>query len=181
MARDPSGDPLVREMRRIQPLAARLRDVADDEDALEALLEYERFPPKQVGSQPALYARTDHVSQRVVLSQTRRTVKPVIQWVNAYFSHEMHHDPGVQAAYEPLAARPHIDGVDLAEAELGVRLVGDVVDGSAGARWEAEADAIARVSRLVVGEGWPVSARDGGRWFTRRALFGHLPAAAWTD
>jgi ATP-dependent helicase/nuclease subunit A len=330
LARDPSGDPLAREVRRVQPLAVRMRDAGTDEDALEALLEYERRPPRSVGAQAAwtapatgkphpvkivkdtfkqatddinevlrehrsaaladlltelstfvlngaaarktrgvanfhdllvwarglvlhdahvrisaanrfrhilvdefqdtdplqaelicllaadtgqanitdwrelrlepgklfiigdpkqsiyrfrradiavyeaLYARADSESERMVLSQTRRTLAPIVDWVNTYFGCEMHHSPGVQAAYEPLAPRPQLDGVHLEDADVGVRVMGGVVERSAGERWEAEADAIAPVSRHVVREEWLVSARQGERWSVRPARYADI-------
>jgi ATP-dependent helicase/nuclease subunit A len=330
MARDPRSDPLAREVRRIQPLAVRMRDAAVDEDALEALLEYERRPPKSVGAQwawhapprgdthpvkiikdtfkqatdavnevlrehrsaaladlltelsaftlngaalrkargvatfhdllvwardlvlhdaqvrisaanrfrhilvdefqdtdplqaelicllaadtaqanitdwrelrlepgklfivgdpkqsiyrfrradiavyEALYARADSESETMVLSQTRRTLEPIVDWVNEFFGCEMHYSPGVQARYQPLAPRPPLDGVQLEDAWVGVRVMGEVVDGSAGQRWEAEAEAIARVSHQVVREGWLVSARQGERWFVRPARYSDI-------
>ncbi|MBV9359543.1 MAG: UvrD-helicase domain-containing protein [Chloroflexi bacterium] len=130
-----------------------------------------RFRRADIAVYEALYARTDGESERVVLSQTRRSIEPLVSWVNAYFGVEMRRAPGVQAGYERLAARPPLPGVEFDDLLAGVSVIGGVVEGTAGERWEQEADAIARTSRHVVQRRWQVSARDGEHWQVRPARF----------
>jgi ATP-dependent helicase/nuclease subunit A len=133
-----------------------------------------RFRRADIAVYEALYARADGESERLVLSQTRRAIEPLVAWVNRHFGHEMHRQPGVQADYVPLVARPPVPGVELDDGESGVRLVGGVVEGGAGERWEQEAEAIAQVSAQIVQAGWRVSARDGERWLGRPATFSDI-------
>jgi ATP-dependent exoDNAse (exonuclease V) beta subunit len=97
-----------------------------------------------------------------------------VAWVNAHFGHHMRRAPGVQAGYEPLAARPPLPGTEFNNEIAGVSVIGGVVEGTAGERWEQEAEAIARTARRVVRAGWAVSAREGERWHVRPATYSDI-------
>src|SRR5262249_39935577 len=89
-----------------------------------------RFRRADIAGYEALFVRTDGESERVVLSQTRRSIEPLVAWVNAHFGLHMQHARGVQASYEPLAARPPLPGAEFDDAVGGVCIIGGVVEGT---------------------------------------------------
>jgi len=105
------------------------------------------------------------------LVQTFRSVAPVVDWVNNYFSVEMQPDAGVQATYSRLEPRPALDGLTVDDTATGVRTVGGPDDNKAGDRWTVEARAIARIARKAVIDEWPITEQIDGSWRVRPAEF----------
>ena len=76
------------------------------------------------------------------LSTNFRTVEPIINWVNEFFSARMPDEvPGMQPRYERLEAHRRVDG----SVDHRPVLLGGVVDSAAGEARELEAEAVARV------------------------------------
>jgi ATP-dependent exoDNAse (exonuclease V) beta subunit len=133
-----------------------------------------RFRRADIAIYDALYARTGDGAEKVVLRQTRRSVAPVVDWVNHHFGSEMQHAPGVQASYEPLVPRPALDGLAFDEAGCGVHQIGGPMPGKSPERWAQEADEVARLAHHIVDQGWQVTERGGDGWRARPVAYGDI-------
>ncbi|HEY1295134.1 MAG TPA: UvrD-helicase domain-containing protein, partial [Chloroflexota bacterium] len=129
-----------------------------------------RFRRADIGIYQQVYDRLDTDSDRVVLSQSFRSPEPLVDWFNHHFARDMPYVHRTQPAYTPLDPRPRAGVVAPTESDFGVRYFGGRIDG-AGERWQAEAQAVARMVGGVVqgGNGWRVS--DRGTNTTRTARF----------
>jgi ATP-dependent helicase/nuclease subunit A len=121
-----------------------------------------RFRRADIAMYDAIYERFADAAERLSLVQNFRSVAPVIRWVNHHFTVDMDGERGVQARYTELHPRPGGE-TTLADADCGVRLLGGFVDGKAAMRAREEADAIARLVRRMVAEGWPVLDPESGQ------------------
>ncbi|HEV7665653.1 MAG TPA: UvrD-helicase domain-containing protein, partial [Chloroflexota bacterium] len=131
-----------------------------------------RFRRAEVAVYQRVYSAAGQTgADTAVLSQTFRSVAPLVDWVNDYFGSEMRAEPGVQAAYARLAPRPPLDGVVVDEHATRVRLMGGPDNNKAGDRWTAEAVALARVARKAVHEQWPITEQIDGVWQIRPARY----------
>jgi ATP-dependent exoDNAse (exonuclease V) beta subunit len=131
-----------------------------------------RFRRADIGVYQHVYELLENASNRVVLSQSFRSPEPLVDWFNHHFARDMQYIHGAQPAYTPLDPRPGT-AAPPAENDFGVRCFGTRID-AAGERWQAEAEAVARMADRIVrgGSGWRVS--DRGSAGTRVARFSDI-------
>jgi len=98
-----------------------------------------------------------------------RTVSPIVDWVNALFSHEMPTEvPGAQPKYQPLMASRSLADPEQTASHVPVLLGGPHSDPKikAGELRSVEADDVVGVVRAIVAdpESWPVQDKSNGEW-----------------
>jgi ATP-dependent helicase/nuclease subunit A len=136
--------------RNLRPEPGRLFVVGDPKQSIY------RFRRADIGIYEDVRAALGFGSQVVALTQNFRSVGPLLDWVNHHLGSEMKARPGVQPEYRKLHPRPeaaHGEGVP----RRGAYRLGGLVEGKAGERWRAEANAVAKLARQIVDEGWLVT------------------------
>ena len=105
----------------------------------------------------------------LTLTENRRSQKPVLDWVNAVFSHIMTEETGLQAEYVPLQLNPGLQRDDL---ESSVQVFGEPMDLSADALRRLQARHVASIIVDSAAEGSPHRLRvyDKERRYTRQAV-----------
>ncbi|HVA23129.1 MAG TPA: UvrD-helicase domain-containing protein, partial [Chloroflexota bacterium] len=139
--------------RQLRPWPGRLFVVGDPKQSIY------RFRRADIGIYEDVRLALGDGGEMVALTQSFRSVKPLLDWVNHHLGSEMKPVPDVQPAYRELQPRP--EGT---ASGRGAYCLGGLVSGKAGERWLAEARAVARLARQIVEGGWLASRGDGCRW-----------------
>jgi ATP-dependent helicase/nuclease subunit A len=90
------------------------------------------------------------------LSTNFRTVKPILDWVNAVFGELILYQPAGQPAYEPLGCYRDEVGTGSAVTVLGATPHADLPKAGASILRQREASDVAAVIRQAIDEGWQV-------------------------
>ena len=151
LAADPDGDPAATWLtQRLRPGVLCLVG-----DPKQSIYRFRRADIALYETIRALLGGAAAPATSLSLRQNFRSRPGILRAVNTHFGDRGHMaaDPGRQPAYVPLEP----DGPD----GLGnVHRVGGLTSGNAAEVWTAEADAVARIARRAVDEGWLVTDRE---------------------
>ncbi|SRR5579884_381411 len=145
-----------RDWRKLRPEPGRLFVVGDPKQSIY------RFRRADIGIYEAVRDALGAGSEVVALTQNFRSVEPVLDWVNHHLGSEMKPQPGVQPEYRKLHPRPEA-GQHGDVHRRGAYRLGGLVEGKAGDRWLAEANAVATLAKQIVQEGWLVTRENGSQ------------------
>ena len=150
LAADPSQAE-EKDWRKLNPQPGRLFVVGDPKQSIY------RFRRADIGMYEDVRAAMGAGSEVVALTQSFRSVEPLLEWVNHHLGAEMNHRPGVQPDYSQLQHRHDVQDPDCEPPRRGAYRLGGLVEGKAGERWLAEARAVASLAQQIVDEGWLVT------------------------